>query len=104
MTCGETVTPVYFAIKNGPGGCIYCGKGGYDLWKSGILYLLRHTEMRALKVGITGSETFHDRLSIHENFGWEIIGLWDFIDGLMALEAEKKVLNHGVMNCITLRF
>ena len=56
----------------------------------GILYLFRHDDLRALKVGITNQTI--DRLTKHERFGWTLVDLWFHDVGEDARLVEEAVL------------
>jgi hypothetical protein len=71
-------------------GCPRCSLGGYDQSKPGILYFLRHPELRARKVGITNTDS--KRLQRLEREGWVVLGLWTHENGLIPLNTETLVL------------
>ena len=71
-------------------GCPRCSLGGYDQSKPGILYLLRHPELHARKVGITNTDS--DRLQRLQGEGWLVLNLWTHENGLIPLTAETLVL------------
>ncbi len=71
-------------------GCPRCSLGGYDQSKPGILYFLRHPELRARKIGITNTDS--KRLQRLEREGWVVLGLWTHENGLIPLNTETLVL------------
>jgi hypothetical protein len=96
LTCGARVKPRYGNIKKGWRGCRRCGmlEGGvgFDVWSPGIVYLLKHDKLRALKVGITSTNTRHDRLQAHTNNGWRVIRTWNTKTGQDAVYIEGALL------------
>lgn len=58
----------------------------------GRVYLLRHPQLRALKIGVTGSADDVGTESIEAD-GWERIATWWFAVGFDALAAEDAVLD-----------
>jgi recombinational DNA repair protein (RecF pathway) len=91
LTCAHEVSPTLASIRAGQGGCRYCAEYGFQHDKPGTLYLIRHTERHALKVGITNDTT--QRLLRHERLGWSLVDLWFFDVGADAFDAEQTVLD-----------
>jgi hypothetical protein len=93
VRCRRVVNPRYNDISNGQGGCFYCANRGFDYSKPAILYLLRHTNQRILKIGITGSTTKESRLATHVRFGWKVVAVWEKKNAVTIARAEREVLN-----------
>jgi len=53
------------------------------------LYLIRHTQMTALKIGVTAG----GRVEQFETEGWDLVRLWRFAYGYDAMEIEERVLD-----------
>jgi hypothetical protein len=66
-------------------GCPSCSRPGYDPTKPGVLYYIKHDELGASKVGITGA--LQKRLKNFQNEGWTIIQTWES-DGSAIADAE----------------
>lgn len=71
-------------------GCPGCQVRGYKQTEPGILYFLQNRQLRAWKVGITNRNAKQGRLEGFEKVGWEVIRTWDFEDGSIASEIERK--------------
>jgi hypothetical protein len=71
-------------------GCPACASYGYDPASPGWLYLLRHSELGLLKVGITNEPDV--RLASHRSRGWEPLDLLGPMDGLLARDRERSIL------------
>jgi hypothetical protein len=96
LTCGAHVKPRYSNIKKGWRGCRRCamveGGVGFDVWNPGIIYLLKHDNLGALKVGITSTNSRHDRLQVHSANGWRTIKTWKTKTGQDAVYVEGILL------------
>ena len=57
------------------------------------VYLIQHPDLSVAKIGITGQHTKYDRLSQHEELGWEVLGTWEFATGKESQEVEGTVLS-----------
>ncbi len=65
---------------------------GFRPDRAGRVYLLRHPQLRALKIGVTGSTDDVGTESIEAD-GWERVATWWFAVGYDALAAEDAVLD-----------
>jgi hypothetical protein len=65
-----------------------------------VLYLIQHRQLLAYKVGVARGDS--SRLRQHKEQGWELIRLWNFVNGALAYSVEAKVLN-WVRNDLGLR-
>ena len=96
LTCGKEVTPRYGDVRDGHG-CVGCNKGAYTPHPT-VLYLAKHSDLKALQIGITSTEnqTRHNnkRLNHHKKQGWKLVKTWDFPTGQPAYETEQKILKH----------
>lgn len=85
-TCGNTTSPSYSTVRMG-GRCVFCYPGGVDYKQPAILYLITHSELNALKVGI---QTYNsNRILTHVRKGWEVNELWGVETGKIAREIEQ---------------
>lgn len=76
-------------------GCPACADYGFNPSLPSILYLLRHTDDGALKIGIakaTAKKSSQSRLASHERSGWRQERIWDFDSGAGARIVEQAVL------------
>jgi hypothetical protein len=83
------------ARLNSKSGCPACAEYGFNPGLPSIVYLLRHTEDGALKIGIAKAATKKPswaRLSQHQRQGWETIRVWTCTDGYTARSVEQSVL------------
>lgn len=53
------------------------------------LYLVRNSQLRALKIGVTA----YARMDAFEADGWDVLRVWRFAAGYDALEVEERVLD-----------
>jgi hypothetical protein len=58
----------------------------------GILYLIRHDQMNAVKVGICNRNARQERLKDHQEQGWTIVHTFTYEDGWEAAAAEARVM------------
>lgn len=56
--------------------CPECAQSGYSSGKTGIFYLLRHSELFARKAGITNDGIKTDRLAMWVGLGWTVEKVW----------------------------
>jgi hypothetical protein len=91
-TCGEVVTPSYDRVKRGSS-CAVCATYGFDPVAPARVYLIQHPDLSVAKIGITGQHTKYDRLSQHEELGWEVLGTWEFATGKESQQVEGTVLS-----------
>lgn len=73
-------------------GCPFCSKTGFNPESPGILYLLSNSELKAMKIGITGVLAKTNRLRAFVNAGWQVTRTWKFEKGANASELEAEVL------------
>jgi hypothetical protein len=55
------------SVRRGQGACLFCASYGFKPGEPAVVYLFRHDDLRALKIGITNQTT--NRLSQHERNG-----------------------------------
>ena len=70
-------------------GCVRCGHRPFDFTAPSLLYLLKHSDLGALKIGVTNVGT--NRLLDHEREGWQVVVQLP-CTGEDAYEAEQAVL------------
>jgi formylmethanofuran dehydrogenase subunit E len=90
LTCGNEVSPRLHTVRGGQGPCRYCAPSGFQPGQPAAVYLFRHDDLHALKIGITNQTT--DRLTKHERFGWTLVDLWFHDVGEDARLVEQAVL------------
>ena len=91
LKCRNVITPKLNNVQNGSG-CVHCSEYGLDLNKPAYLYLIFHSELNALKIGIGGRTNKVDRILTHSKFGWMLFGRKDFTSGKAAYEVEQEML------------
>ncbi len=72
-------------------GCPSCTKFGFDNNKVGWLYLLEHETWGLFQIGITNH--LKNRLNDHKRLGWEVVEISDPMEGFLAKEWEKSILD-----------
>ena len=72
-------------------GCPSCSKFGFDNNQEAWIYLLEHEKWGLLQIGITNH--LKNRLNDHKRLGWEILEVSNPMDGLLAKEWEKSILD-----------
>jgi hypothetical protein len=92
LKCGREVKPKYEHIALGQGGCAFCAEYGFNLAKPAYLYFIQHSALKAFKVGIgnSGKIKKSDRLNRFIRQGWELIELWNYVDGQSAALVENE--------------
>lgn len=100
-TCGEINLVNVNNVKQGAVtiGCSACGRDngqvfdgrGYTKHPT-MVYLLKHSKLGALKVGITKNES--RRIHQHERSGFKLVKTWQFSTGADAYKVEQEVLRH----------
>ncbi len=90
--CGYEVAPTLSSIAAG-GGCKYCAETGIDYKAPGILYLMKHEEFQAVKVGISSTKARKLRIPTHTRFGWVLIRQWNLDSANTALTIENIVIS-----------
>lgn len=93
LNCDREVTPTYTNVASGGGGCKFCSDSSYDYDATGIVYLLRHPDFYALKIGISTTSARTNRVREHQRSGWELVKLWETTSGLDAELIESAVLS-----------
>ena len=91
LKCGEIVTPTYHNLEQGNGGCLNCQPYSFQPKEPAYLYVMTHTEMGSLKIGIGNSNNKVDRIKTHKRYGWELVKRYD-LSGKMAMDAENALL------------
>jgi hypothetical protein len=91
LECGQEVSPSLGAIRRGSG-CSFCAKYGFDSASPAVLYVLRNDEFKAIKVGITGTQTTRLK-SLSKRHGWVTVHEFEFETGSSARSIERLVLN-----------
>jgi hypothetical protein len=89
-TCGHVAHYLYLNIARRGSQCSSCSTSGFDSSAPAIVYLLRHEGMKALKVGVAGTET--TRMETHGRHGWIEITRTDVDSGTDALLVEREIL------------
>ena len=69
-------------------GCPECANTGYSTVTAGILYFIKHPQLRAAKIGITNIDNRHDRIDNFAKLGWQTIQTWEDENGFVILGAE----------------
>jgi hypothetical protein len=89
LSCGgETIAPLY-KVRNGIGVCRGCADWGFDTSAPAVLYLLHHSQLGAVKIGITGHS---ERILRFERRGWTVQHALLFHTGAAAWTLEQTVL------------
>jgi hypothetical protein len=97
-TCGSIVTPRFDDVINKHRrACIVCSRNeervfAFDFKAPGIIYLLEHLDLGAIKVGISTTASKTDRIGQHELNGWTRINVWSVTTGFVAREVEQEIL------------
>tara|TARA_B100000287_G_C20662296_1_gene790557 strand:- start:53 stop:1045 length:993 start_codon:yes stop_codon:yes gene_type:complete len=94
FTCGRDDLMMTYSDIHQEHGCRYCNGGPFTMNPS-LVYLMKHTEKNALKVGITTQGKVGDRrIREHSRCGFSLVDTWDFDTGELAYEVEQEVLRH----------
>ncbi|MDH6134935.1 hypothetical protein P3T37_004344 [Kitasatospora sp. MAA4] len=72
--------------------CQHCAGYGLDPAAPAVLYVLRHDDYGATKIGITGQNTREDRVARFEGMGWERAHTLRFETGEAAYRVEQAVI------------
>lgn len=88
--CGHVARYLYLNIARRGSQCSRCSTGGFDCSAPAVVYLLRHEEMGALKVGVAGAEA--SRIEVHGRHGWIEIAREGLASGAEALLMEGEIL------------
>jgi len=87
LSCGgDSYKRLYSLNHQGADGCMHCSVREFG----SIVYLVRHIELRAFKVGV-GKER---RINDHTSRGWELVRSWEMSTVLSAYKLESDVLNY----------
>jgi Probable Zinc-ribbon domain len=71
-------------------GCPSCASSGFDPYKDGYLYFIRHLDFDMLQIGITNAP--EERLKNHKSKGWDILEVRGPMDGHLTKEWETAIL------------
>lgn len=93
VKCGRTVAVPLATTKRTGGGCKHCAQYGFQHSKPAYLYLIRNVNLNSIKIGIANParRSDGDRLKRFIQQSWEIIGRWNFNEGSLAEEVEKRI-------------
>jgi formylmethanofuran dehydrogenase subunit E len=92
LKCGEIVTPTYHNLEQGNGGCINCQEYSFQPNQPSYLYVMTHTQMSSLKIGVGNQDNKVDRIKTHKRYGWELLKRYDFKLGANAVSVENLLL------------
>jgi len=92
MVCGEIVYPTYGNIYMGHRGCLNCSDIGFKPKQPALLYIITHTNLNAIKIGITNTSTIINRLDQFKRHGWQIHKKYSFKKGIHASTIEANVI------------
>ena len=87
--CGRIVTPALGNVRSGQSPCRYCAEHGFAYAKPAIVYVLRHEEEGAYKVGVAGVKT--GRVEMLAETGWKKVASYPFSMGSHAVDAEQLI-------------
>ncbi len=97
--CDREVNISYNDMSRGHG-CRYCHNKQF-IMKPTHVYLMKHSGLGALKVGITlqnpakmKGKRKHPRFREHQLSGFRVVRTWDFTTGEQAFNVEQEVLRH----------
>lgn len=88
--CGNETSLRIGAVDNGQRGCRACAESGFNADKPAVVYLLEHSELQALKIGVTGIGTV--RIPTFCKHGWLAVVVEQFTQGIDALRVEDAIL------------
>ena len=74
-------------------GCPRCAKYGFDQSEESELYFIENTQLRAWKIGITGSNRSYDRIAEFQQRGWFVVARIGPYQGWVVKAAERKLLS-----------
>jgi hypothetical protein len=60
-------------VSSNQSGCPGCSSTGFDSSKTGVLYVIQSTSLRAIKVGITNPDSKNDRVKGWVSAGWDVL-------------------------------
>ena len=92
LKCGEIVTPTYHNLEQGNGGCLNCQEYSFQPNQPSYLYVMTHTQMGSLKIGVGNQNNKVDRIKTHKRYGWELLKRYDFKLGKDAVTVENLLL------------
>jgi hypothetical protein len=96
--CGREISICYSDVKAGHG-CRYCHNKQFTM-KPTFVYLVSHSGLGSLKVGITLQNPVkfrsgkQQRLREHELSGFKVVRTWEFTTGEQAFNVEQEVLRY----------
>lgn len=73
-------------------GCPRCAKYGFDQGGESEIYFIENQELKAWKIGITGTDRVYDRLASYQRLGWTVI-VRTSATGRVVMAAEKAMFN-----------
>lgn len=73
-----------------PTGCPSCAVYGFDPGRESTIYFLKQPQLASRKIGITHSKS--RRLASWELAGWQVLRVWNGMDGDLALAVERSVM------------
>jgi hypothetical protein len=73
-------------------GCPDCAPAGYSTGQPGFLYLIKHSQLMAKKIGITNTSLEKGRVNKFKSLGWDVIRIWRYEDGIIPMAAETRIL------------
>lgn len=88
LDCDSDVRLRLDVLQRGSG-CPACAPYGINLSGPGILYLISHLDLNAIKIGIAKGES---RLQVHERYGWKVHRIEKFRTLSKGAYVEKKTL------------
>ena len=89
--CGRPTRVWAGALSGAPHGCRWCADYGFSLARPGLVYLIFHPSLLALKVGVTGVGS--TRVATFERHGWQVLMQENFDTGFKAAFVEKRILS-----------
>lgn len=89
--CGRISTPTLSKIRSGRG-CKYCARHGFDRAAPARVYVVVHTALNAVKIGVAGANQRNDRLRQHARHGLTLYYEHHVPVGDVALTIEQTIL------------
>lgn len=96
LNCGHDIRAPLYKIRNGIGVCTGCAEWGFDMTAPAVVYLLHHSKLGAVKIGITGNA---ERLRRFKQRGWSVENILLFRTGAAAWTLEQAVLTTIRVDC-----
>lgn len=88
--CGRKTNVWVSVLGEGSRGCRWCADYGFKMQNPGVVYLLSHEQMGALKVGVTAVGS--TRLDEFQKRGWRVLAQGGFETGQEAVSVETRTL------------